>query len=209
MLTNVPDFQKTNPNSSSILVGDHGLVKPPVGGEDHLPAVSAIHAEDGQGSIHGAGLANLRSNNLRVCFQIKFWTCLTWAFHPPVRLMSRIKTKIKLNLSPVNQAGELVQCPGVGGGDASLTGRARELDLVGFGDEQGAVKSFDPGPAEQQGGDEGNLPAVSDAHAQAGGGVHGPCVTHTIAGVNFSLELYCQISTVKYSRLAWSFSCER
>ena len=36
-----------------------------------------------------------------------------------------------------------------------------------------------------------------------------PGVTHTIAGVNFSLELYCQISTVKYSRLAWSLSCER
>ena len=62
----------------------------------------------------------------------------------------------------------------IGGGDASVTGWALELDLGGFGDEQGAVKRFDPGPAEQQGGDEGSLPAVSDAHAQAGGGVHGP-----------------------------------
>ena len=33
----------------------------------------------------------------------------------------------------------------IGGGDASVTGWALELDLGGFGDEQGAVKRFDPG----------------------------------------------------------------
>ena len=64
----------------------------------------------------------------------------------------------KLHLTPAGKAGELVQGPGIGS----------------VGDEEGAVKGFDDDPcAEQQRGDEDNLPVARDAHAQVGGCVHG------------------------------------
>ena len=92
----------------------------------------------------------------------------------------------------------------IGGGDASLTGWALELVMNRVQSKDSTLALLNSRVVMKAASLQSVMlmPKLEVVYTAPG-------VTPTIASVNLILELSCQISTVKYSRLAWSVSCER